>query len=104
MSPTFANCIKLCSKLLQEIQLVVQRCPASEVSQCGGTFDGPRCMDSQMSSHSESDMDVSFVGLVCRPLGITFMSMSGSLRTSVSSPPPSFEEIAAFFPLILWMT
>ncbi|CAK9002635.1 unnamed protein product [Durusdinium trenchii] len=32
--------------------------------------------------------------------GITFMSMSGSLRTSVSSPPPSFEDVQRLFNLI----
>lgn len=32
--------------------------------------------------------------------GITFMSLQGSLRTSISSPPPSFEEVESLFRLI----
>ena len=38
--------------------------------------------------------------LIRGPAGITFMSISGSLRTSVSSPPPSFEEVEQLFKLI----
>eukprot|EP00435_Cladocopium_sp_Y103_P000587 s181_g1.t1 len=32
--------------------------------------------------------------------GITFMSLQGSLRTSISSPPPTFEEVESLFRLI----